>query len=84
MWLGRQELKTNSVDSGAGGDRHCNATGAGSGTSHRQVEGGGGGQPTVPANQGDQRGAGHKMMQGGSGGSNLSCQLPGAGAKATT
>ena len=71
-------------DSGGGGDRHCNATGAGSGTSHRQVEGGGGGQPTVPANQGDQRGAGHSMMQGGGGGSNLSCQLPAAGATATT
>ena len=44
---------------------------------HRQVQGGGGraGQPTVPANQGDQRGAGHSMMQGGGGGSNLSCQL---------
>ena len=35
MWLGRQELKT-SLDSGGGGDRHCNATEAGSGTSHRQ------------------------------------------------
>ena len=45
---------------------------------------GGGGQSTVPANQGDQRGAGHRMMQGGDGGSNLSCQLAGAGAKATT
>ena len=45
---------------------------------------GDGGQSTLLANQGDQRGAGHKMMQGGSGGSNLSCQLPGAGAKATT
>ena len=66
-----------------GGDRHCNATGAGSGTSHRQVEGGGGGQPTVPANQGDQRGAGHSMMQGGGGGSNLSCQLLQAASRAT-
>ena len=43
-----------------------------------------GGQSTLFANQGDQRGAGHKMMQGGSAGSILSCQLPGAGAKATT
>ena len=44
---------------------------------------GGGGQSTLPANQGDQRGAGHKMMQGGGGGSNLSCQLAAAGATAT-
>ena len=43
----------------------------------------GGGQSTLPANQGDQRGAGHSMMQGGGGGPNLSCQLPGAGATAT-
>ena len=45
--------------------------------------GGGGGQPTVPANQGDQRGAGHSMMQGGGGGSNLSCQLLQAASRAT-
>ena len=45
---------------------------------------GDGRQSTLLANQGDQRGAGHSMMQGGGGGSNLSCQLPGAGAKATT
>ena len=45
---------------------------------------GGGCQSTLPANQGDQRGAGHSMMQGGGGGSNLSCQLPAAGATATT
>jgi len=70
--------------SGGGGDQYCNATGAGSGTSHRQVEGGGGGgQPTVPANQGDQRGAGHSMMQGGGGGRNLSCQLLQAASRAT-
>ena len=43
---------------------------------------GGGGQSTLPANQGDQRGASHRMMQGGGGGSNLSCQLPAAGATA--
>ena len=36
MSLGWQELKTTSLDSCGGGDRHCNATGAGSGTSHRQ------------------------------------------------
>ena len=46
---------------------------------------GGEGQSTLPANQGDQRGAGHSMMQGGGGGgSNLSCQLSAAGATATT
>ena len=44
---------------------------------------GGGGQSTLPANQGDQRGAGHSMMQGGGGGSNLSCQLLQAASKAT-
>ena len=43
---------------------------------------GGGGQSTLPANQGDQRGASHRMMQGGGGGSNLSCQLAAAGATA--
>ena len=45
---------------------------------------GGGGQSTLPANQDDQRGAGHSMMQGDRGGRNLSCQLPAAGATATT
>ena len=44
---------------------------------------GGGGQSTVPANQGDQRGVGHSMMQGGGGGSNLSCQLLQAASRAT-
>ena len=44
---------------------------------------GGGGQSTLPANQGDQRGAGHSMMQGGGGGSNLSCQLLQAASRAT-
>ena len=48
------------------------------------VGNGGGGQSTLPANQGDQRGAGHSMMQGEGGGRNLSCQLPAAGATATT
>ena len=36
MSLGWQELKTTSLDSCGGGDRHCNASGAGSGTRHRQ------------------------------------------------
>ena len=45
---------------------------------------GDGGQSILFANLGDQRDAGHKIMQGGSAGSILSCQLPGAGAKATT
>ena len=45
---------------------------------------GGGGHSTLPANQDDQRGAGHSMMQGERGGSNISCQLPAAGATATT
>ena len=45
---------------------------------------GAGGQSTLFANQSQQRGAGHRMMQCGGGVSNLSCQLAGAGAKATT
>ena len=45
---------------------------------------GGGGQSTLLAKQGDQRGAGHSIMQGEGGGSNLSCQLAAAGATATT
>ena len=44
---------------------------------------GAGGQSTLLANQGDQRGAGHRMMQGGGGGSNLSCQLLQAASRAT-
>ena len=44
---------------------------------------GGGGQSTLPANQGDQRGAGHSMMQGGGGGSNFSCQLAQAASRET-
>ena len=43
----------------------------------------GGGQSTLPANQGDQRGAGYSMMQGGDGGSKLSCQLLQAASRAT-
>ena len=49
----------------------------------RVIGNGGGGQSTLPANQGDQRGAGHSMMQGGGGGSNLFCQLLQAASRAT-
>ena len=44
---------------------------------------GGSGESILLAIQGHQRDAGYRMMQGGGGDSNLSCQLPGAGAKAT-
>ena len=49
---------------------------------HRQIEGGGAGQPTVPANQGDERCARHSLMQGGDGASNLASQLLEAASKA--
>ena len=44
---------------------------------------GAGGQSTLPANQGYQRGAGRSMMQGGGAGSNSSCQLAQAASKVT-
>ena len=45
---------------------------------------GGGGQSTLPANQGDQRGLGHSSIPSGGGGCILTCQLPAARATATT
>ena len=80
MWLGRQELKIRLI---------VMVAVIVIATLQEQavvpvVGNGGGRQSTLLAKQGDQRAAGHNMMQGGGGGSNLSCQLPAAGATATT
>ena len=48
------------------------------------ITNGGGGQSTLPDNQGHQRSAGHGIMQDGGSGGNISCEVPGARAAEAT